>query len=146
MRTAMRRGRSGRPIMAKPSREVLDLAAQIHREHGEPPGYEGPCWGPTQEDVDEAERRLAAAGTVAGNGKPGVYQLWQQAGGENHAEYDRDRFIALMREHGYLLCPGDEGYEDAPRNLPCGWPHRDEVEKGPDFMTDFIPPAGAEPG
>ena len=63
MRTAMRRGRSGRPIMAKPSREVLDLAAQIHREHGEPPGYVGPCWGPTQEDVDEAELRLAATGT-----------------------------------------------------------------------------------
>ena len=49
--------------MAKPSREVLDLAAQIHREHGEPPGYVGPCWGPTPADIDEAERRLAAAGT-----------------------------------------------------------------------------------
>jgi hypothetical protein len=56
--------------------------------------------------------------------KPGVYELWQQAGGESAHSYDRDRFISLMREHGYLLSPGDEGYGEAPRNLPCGWPGR----------------------
>ena len=72
--------------------------------------------------------------------RPDAYELWVQSG-ENP-----ERYRELLREHGYLLSPGDDGYEDAPRNLPCGWPHRDEVEKGPDFMTDFIPPAGAEPG
>ena len=40
--------------------------------------------------------------------KPSVYELWLQAGGDNPAAYDRDRFVALMREHG----------------LPCGWPGR----------------------
>ena len=71
--------------------------------------------------------------------KPGVYELWQLAGGENHATYDRDRFIALMYEHG-------DGCGEAPEGLPCGWPPRGEVEKGAGFMTDFIPPAGAESG
>ena len=32
----------------------------------------------------------------------------------------------LMHEHGYLLRPGDEGYDEAAANLPCGWPHRPE--------------------
>lgn len=56
--------------------------------------------------------------------KPSVYELWLQAGGDKPAEYDRDRYLSLMREHGYLA----------------------EVEKGADFMTDFIPQAGTEPG
>jgi hypothetical protein len=56
--------------------------------------------------------------------KPSVYELWLQAGGDNPAAYDRDRFVALMREHGHLLKPGDDGYEDAPKGLPCGWPGR----------------------
>lgn len=43
------------------SREVRELAARIHRERGEPPGYEGPCWGPTDDDMAEAKRRLAAS-------------------------------------------------------------------------------------
>jgi hypothetical protein len=27
-----------------------------------------------------------------------------------------------MHEHGYVLKPGDEGYAQVPRTLPCGWP------------------------
>lgn len=76
--------------------------------------------------------------------EPSVYELWQQAGGES-PDFDRTRYLDLMHEHGYLLRPGDDGYEEAPKGLPCGWPHRDEVAKGPDFMTDFIPQAGTEP-
>jgi hypothetical protein len=42
--------------------------------------------------------------------------LWEQAG-EDPAEYRR-----LLREHGLLLSPGDDGYDEAEANLPCGWP------------------------
>ena len=55
---------------------------------------------------------------------PGV--LWYQAEG------DPERYRELMLEHGLLLRPGDEGYEDASRNLPCGWPHRPETRRNPD--------------
>ena len=48
--------------------------------------------------------------------RPDAYELWVQSG-ENP-----ERYRELLREHGYLLSPGDDGYEDAPRNLPCGWP------------------------
>ena len=48
--------------------------------------------------------------------RPSMFELWQQAGG------DGDRYRELLREYGYILRPGDEGYEEAPRNLPCGWP------------------------
>ena len=58
--------------------------------------------------------------------KPSVYELWQQAGGET-PDYDRDRYVALMCEHGYILSPGDDGYEEAPKGLPCGWPHRNDA-------------------
>jgi hypothetical protein len=47
--------------------------------------------------------------------RPSPFELWQQAGGYG------DRYRELMREHGHLLSPGDEGCE-ASRNLPCGWP------------------------
>ena len=50
--------------------------------------------------------------------KPQPHQLWEQAGG------DPEEYRRLMREHGHLIGPGDEGYEDAPRALPCGWPGR----------------------
>lgn len=44
--------------MPEPSaRAVRDLALQIHRDHGEPAGQ--PCWGPTQDDIDEAAARLS---------------------------------------------------------------------------------------
>lgn len=45
-----------------------------------------------------------------------MFELWQQAGG------DGDRYRQLLHEYGYTLGPGDEGYEEAPRDLPCGWP------------------------
>jgi hypothetical protein len=48
--------------------------------------------------------------------KPSPFDLWQQAGGDG--EHYRD----LLREHGLVLRPGDEGYDEAARNLPCGWP------------------------
>jgi hypothetical protein len=54
-----------------------------------------------------------------------LYGLWVQAGGGTE-DYDPERYRALMREHGYLLEPGDLGYEQGSRNLPCGWPHRPE--------------------
>ena len=55
--------------------------------------------------------------------RPGPMELWHQAGGGT-PDYDRDRYLSLLREHGHLLSPGDEGYGEAPRNLPCGWPAR----------------------
>jgi len=48
-----------------------------------------------------------------------VYELWVEAGGATPGEYDRDRFVALMREEGHIVSSGDE---DASRVLPCGWP------------------------
>jgi hypothetical protein len=62
--------------------------------------------------------------------KPGPFELWQQAGG------DGARYRRLMRQHGHLLGTGDEGYEDAPRNLPCGWPEN----RGPTETTHECPP------
>ena len=47
---------------------------------------------------------------------PSPIELWQQAG------EDPGRYRELMREHGLLLSPGDEGYAEAPKTLPCGWP------------------------
>lgn len=48
--------------------------------------------------------------------RPSPVQLWRQANG------DSARYRRLMREHGHLLAPGDEGYEQASKTLPCGWP------------------------
>jgi hypothetical protein len=49
-------------------------------------------------------------------GEPSMGNLWQEAGG------DRERYRALLHEHGLLLRPGDDGYEEAvARALPCGW-------------------------
>lgn len=62
----------------------------------------------------------------AGNGAaPSPYQLWVQAGGETD-HYDQAEYLRPMRVHGHLLYPGDDGYEQGSRNLPCGWPHRSE--------------------
>jgi hypothetical protein len=52
--------------------------------------------------------------------KPSIGQLWNQAAG------DGDRYRELMRQHGYILKPGDEGYEEGSRVLPCGWPRMSE--------------------
>lgn len=49
-------------------------------------------------------------------GRPTPGELWQQAGG------NRDEYRRLLREHGHILGPGDEGYDPGkPRTLPCGW-------------------------
>ena len=48
--------------------------------------------------------------------RPSPGHLWHQAGGNGA------RYRELMREHGHLLEPGDEGYERASRALPCGYP------------------------
>jgi hypothetical protein len=56
---------------------------------------------------------------------PAPHELWQQAGG------DPETYRGLMRQHGHLLAPGDEGYEDGGRNLSCGWPHRGESGETP---------------
>lgn len=53
---------------------------------------------------------------MTGTARPGPMELWHEAGG------DGERYRQLMREHGHLLSPGDEGYEQGSRNLPCGWP------------------------
>jgi hypothetical protein len=55
--------------------------------------------------------------------KPDAYDLWVQAGGGTPG-YSRDRYQELLREHGLILSPGDDGYEQGVRNLPCGWPGR----------------------
>ena len=40
--------------------------------------------------------------------------LWQQAHDEHPDDADaaNERYVALMREHRYLMMPGDAGYED----------------------------------
>lgn len=43
--------------------------------------------------------------------RPSPERLWERAGG------DRERYVALMKEHRYLI-PGKS------EPLPCGWPHR----------------------
>jgi hypothetical protein len=59
-------------------------------------------------------------GSVSDESRPGPAGLWQQAGG------DPERYRELMAEHGLLLRPGDEGYDEASRNLPCGRPGQAE--------------------
>jgi hypothetical protein len=69
--------------------------------------------------IRAAERQRGTAAHLS------VDELWRRAGGGTD-HYDRDRYLDLLREHSHLLKPGDDGYEQAPANLPCGWPHRDE--------------------
>lgn len=47
--------------------------------------------------------------------------LWLQAGGGSD-EYDPALYAEWLHEAGLILRPGDDGYEDAPAGLPCGWP------------------------
>ncbi len=58
--------------------------------------------------------------------RPSPYALWVEAGGSTK-EFDPSRYRELLREYGDLLKPGDEGYDETARNLPCGWPGRDEI-------------------
>jgi hypothetical protein len=48
--------------------------------------------------------------------RPSAFELWVQAG------EDPERYRALLREHNLILSPGDEGYEQGSRTLPCGYP------------------------
>jgi hypothetical protein len=52
--------------------------------------------------------------------KPSPYQLWLEAEG------DGERYRQLLHDHGYLISPGEPGYDEASKNLSCGWPHRKE--------------------
>lgn len=54
---------------------------------------------------------------------PSPAELWKQAGG------DPDKYRGLLREHGHLVRPGDPGYDDAARALPCGWPRSTKEEE-----------------
>ena len=42
----------------KVPKQVIDLAYRIHRC---PPGYKGPCWGPTQSDICCAQAKIDIA-------------------------------------------------------------------------------------
>lgn len=65
--------------------------------------------------------------------EPSPLDLWRQANG------DGDRYRELLREHGMLLSAGDEGYEEARRNLACGWPGKSAL----DIDGPFCPDCGA---
>lgn len=54
-------------------------------------------------------------------------ELWRQAGGATK-DFDRARYLDLMRQHGHLLSPGDAGYGEAPEG-PCGWPARSQYRE-----------------
>lgn len=58
---------------------------------------------------------------------PAPHELWKQAAQET-ADQGHEAHVArykeLMHGRGYLLYKGDPGYDQAVRNLPCGWPHR----------------------
>jgi hypothetical protein len=60
-------------------------------------------------------RRFRPAAKPEAAPKPQPARLWEQAG------EDPERYRDLMRQHGHLLAPGDEGYEEGSRSLPCGW-------------------------
>jgi hypothetical protein len=47
--------------------------------------------------------------------RPSLIELWEKSGG------NRDRYRGLLREHGHILGPGDDGYdENASQVPPCG--------------------------
>lgn len=73
--------------------------------------------------ISAAERRRETAAVPA---RLSPRELWEQAGGGTDA-YDQQRYLGLLREHGHLLRPGDDGYEQRDRNLSCGWPGRPET-------------------
>jgi len=41
-------------IQAKLADPFYQRAMELHRQHGHPEGYEGPCWGPTVAELEEA--------------------------------------------------------------------------------------------
>lgn len=65
--------------------------------------------------------------------RPSPLDLWHQAVGNG------DRYRELLREHGHILVPGDEGYEQASATLPCGWnPRRAREDQDRCEVTDLL--------
>lgn len=51
-----------RTVSALKPKAVREEAWRIHRAEGHPEGYEGPCWGPTAANVEQARKNLAPSG------------------------------------------------------------------------------------
>jgi hypothetical protein len=48
--------------------------------------------------------------------RPSPAELFEKSGG------NRDLYRDLLHQHGHLLAPGDEGYDESAEQLPpCGW-------------------------
>lgn len=58
------------------SHDVRDLAWEIHRENGHPPGYDGPCWGPTLDEIEQAYRELTGDEPAPTHGRPREPRTW----------------------------------------------------------------------
>lgn len=84
------------------------------------------AWDHGRGKGSDAHREAMAAVIRHVNGEPDPapkatpHELWEQAGGGTPA-YSRDEYLRLLRQHGHLLKPGDEGYEQGVRSAPCGW-------------------------
>lgn len=46
----------------RPIDEVQRRAWELHREHGHPKGYDGPCWGPTMAELEQAKTEQSGRG------------------------------------------------------------------------------------
>ena len=75
--------------------------------------------------LDEADALIAAGYaepdgdvTPALGAPPGPAELWHEAGGGT-SRWDPKCYRDLLYEHGHLLRPGDEGYENASAGLAC---------------------------
>lgn len=124
-------------LFAGPDDDIAELHAFAERIGLRRSWFQAKGWPRDHYDVTESKRQEAIrAGAVPVTWReggemraaaierrraapPSPHELWERAGGDA-VEYHR-----LMRVHGHLLAPGDEGYEDAPGNLPCGWSPRD---------------------
>jgi len=42
-------------VKREPKDDVLRIAWDLHRANGHPLGYDGPCWGPTMKEFDQAK-------------------------------------------------------------------------------------------
>lgn len=81
----------------------------------------------------DAKRSSKRNGVPMSADRPSPGILWHQAKG------DAARYRELMREHGHILLPGDEGYEQASATLPCGWhPGKSRAEQDRCDITDLL--------
>jgi len=70
--------------------------------------------------------------------RPPLGLLWAQAGGGT-ASYDPQKYHDLLVEHGHILRPGDEGYDQGSRTLSCGWePGKRREEQDRCEVTDLL--------